>query len=85
MPKIPRAENFPRRNVLVLKSPSAGTSAAPNGAHAEMFPWWNIRAEMTLAEMFSAEMVYSRELQWAQEVKSNYEIIKKLINFYVTS
>jgi hypothetical protein len=25
------------------------------------------------------------ELQWAQEVKSNYEIIKKLINLYVVT
>ena len=58
MPKIPRAENTPCRNVPVLKSPSAGTSAAPNGSCAEMFPWWNIHAKMTLAEMFQAEMVY---------------------------
>ena len=60
VPKIPRAEKSPCRNVPVLKHPSAGTSAAPNGACAEMFPWWNIRAEMTLAKMFRAEMVYSR-------------------------
>ena len=58
VPKIPCAENSPCQNVTVLKSPSAGTSAAPNDACAKMFPWWNIRVEMTLAEMFRAEMVY---------------------------
>ena len=57
-PKSPCAEKSPCRNVPVLKCPSAGTSAAPNGARAEMFPWWNIRAKMTLAKMFRAEMVY---------------------------
>ena len=47
VPKITRAENYPCRNVPVLKRPSAGTPAEPNGACAEMFPWWNICAEMT--------------------------------------
>ena len=37
-PKSPCAEKSPCRNVPVLKCPSAGTSAAPNGARAEMFP-----------------------------------------------
>ena len=37
VPKIPRAENSPCWNLPVLKSPSAGTPAAPNGACAEMF------------------------------------------------
>ena len=59
VPKIPRAENTPCRNVPVLKSPSAETSAVPNGACAEMFPWWNIHAEMTLAEISGSEMVGS--------------------------
>ena len=58
VPKSPRAEKSPCRNVPVLKCPSAGMSAALNGACAEMFPWWNICAEMTLAEMFRAKMVY---------------------------
>ena len=62
VPKSPRAEKSPCRNVPVLKCPSAGTSAAPNGARAEMFPWWNICAEMTLAKMFRAEMVYRRQM-----------------------
>ena len=35
---IPCAEKSPCRNVLVLKCPSAGPSAAPNGACAKMFP-----------------------------------------------
>ena len=38
VPKSPHAKKFPCRNVPVLKCPSAETSAAPNGAHAEMFP-----------------------------------------------
>ena len=38
VPKSPCAEKSPCRNVPVLKCPSAGTSAAPNGARAEMFP-----------------------------------------------
>ena len=37
VPKIPRAENTLCRNIPVLKSPSAGTSAAPNGTCAKMF------------------------------------------------
>ena len=63
VPKIPHAENSPCRKVPVLKCPSAGTSAVPNDACAEMFPWWNIRAEMTLAEMFCAKRVYRRSTQ----------------------
>ena len=58
VPKIPHAEKSPGWNVPVLKCPSARTYAAPNGARAKMFPWWNICAEMTLAEMFHATMVY---------------------------
>ena len=58
VPKIPCAKNSLCQNIPVLKSPSAGTSPAPNGACAEMFPWWNIHAEMTLADMFCTEMVY---------------------------
>ena len=38
--KIPRAKKSPCWNVPMLKRPSAGTSAAPNGAHAEIFPRW---------------------------------------------
>ena len=38
MPKIPCAEKSPCRNVSVLKRPSAGTSAAPNGALAPNLP-----------------------------------------------
>ena len=60
VPKSPHVEKSPCRNVPVLKCPSAGMSAAPNGARAEMFPWWHIHAKMTIAEMFRAEMVYRR-------------------------
>ena len=59
--KCSGAEISPWRNVLVLKSPSAGTFTVPNSACAKMFPWWSIRAEMTLPEMFQAEMVYRRK------------------------
>ena len=55
--KFSCAENFLCRKFLVLKSPHVEMSATPNGALAEMFPWWNIRADMTFAEMFRAEMV----------------------------
>ena len=59
--KIPHVENSPCRNVPVLKLPSAGTSKVPNGALAEMVPWWNIRAEMTIAKISGAEMVGSQK------------------------
>ena len=58
--KIPCAKEAPCRNVPVLKHQSAEMSAAPNGAHAEMFPRSNICAKMTLAEMFYVKMVYWR-------------------------
>ena len=82
VPKIPRAENSQCRNVPVLKSPSAGTSAAPNGASAEMFPWWNIRAEMTLAEMFCAEMVTKGGFLSESANRFSY-LPKNIPNFYL--
>ena len=69
MPKSPRAEKSPCRNVPMLKCPSAGTSAAPNGACAKMFPWWNIRAEMTLAKIFRAQMVCRRAYTYGTQCK----------------
>ena len=54
--KVPVSKN---RNVPMLKRPCARTFPAPNGACAEMFPWWNIRAEISLAEISGAEMVES--------------------------
>ena len=64
VPKCSGAENSPCRNILVLKSPSARTSAAPNDACAEMFPWWDIRAEMTLAEMYVPKWSIGTGLMW---------------------
>ena len=48
MPKISCAEKSPCWNIPVLKCASAETSTGPNGVRAQMFPWWNIRAKMTL-------------------------------------
>ena len=43
--------NFRHHGHFGTGCPPARTSAGPNSTRAEMFPWWNIRAEMTLAEM----------------------------------
>ena len=76
VPKSPRAEKAPCRNVPVLKCPSAETSAAPNGARAGMLPWWNICAEMTLAEMSRAEKVYRRWKPLISTKKKSQFLIK---------
>ena len=70
VPKFHRAEMFLCRtflvmktpgakNIPVLKRPSTRMSAVPNGARAKMFLWWNVRAEMTLAETLGSKMVGS--------------------------
>ena len=46
MPKSPCIETS-----MEMKCPCAGTTAGPKHAHAEVSWWWNVRAEMSLAEM----------------------------------
>ena len=83
VPKSPGANKSPYRNVLVLSCQSAGTSAVPNGAHTEMFPWWNICAEMTLAKMFHAKMVYIHNFSSFSYFISNSEQFVMLSLFHV--
>ena len=63
--KHPWCQNVPMQKSpcveksMETKCPCAGKSAGPKHAHAKMPQWWNVHAEMSLAEMSGAKMVGS--------------------------
>ena len=79
LPKYSCAQMSQCRSVPMLKCPCspaenspecscAGTPMEPKSPHAEMFRWWNVRAEMSLAEMSGAEK--SPSLQYKKTTSS---------------
>ena len=65
--KVPMLKSPCTETPTETKCPCAGTPPGPKCARAEMSQWWNVCAEISLADMLGTEMVGNRSDKFGQK------------------